>query len=69
MEKVLGGLCLTMLPLILLLLHHEGLLRCGKSFRLKWINYWRAYLKRGNISIEEETIITELHASFGNSYC
>ncbi|RYR78381.1 hypothetical protein Ahy_A01g003162 [Arachis hypogaea] len=43
-----------------------GFLRCGKSCRLRWINYLRADLKRGNISIEEEAIITKLHASFGN---
>lgn len=46
----------------------EGLLRCGKSCRLRWINYLRADLKRGNISEEEEEIIIKLHASFGNRY-
>ena len=44
----------------------EGLLRCGKSCRLRWINYLRADLKRGNISAEEENTIVKLHASFGN---
>ncbi|XP_015968952.1 transcription factor MYB12 [Arachis duranensis] len=47
---------------------NAGLLRCGKSCRLRWINYLRADLKRGNISIEEEAIITKLHASFGNRW-
>lgn len=46
--------------------HFEGLLRCGKSCRLRWINYLRADLKRGNISTEEEEIIVQLHASLGN---
>ncbi|MED6153331.1 transcription factor [Stylosanthes scabra] len=46
---------------------NAGLLRCGKSCRLRWINYLRADLKRGNISTEEEAIITKLHASFGNN--
>jgi myb proto-oncogene protein len=44
----------------------EGLLRCGKSCRLRWINYLRSDLKRGNFSIEEEEIIIKLHASLGN---
>ncbi|KAJ1412576.1 SANT/Myb domain [Sesbania bispinosa] len=47
---------------------NAGLLRCGKSCRLRWINYLRADLKRGNISVEEENIIVKLHASFGNRW-
>ncbi|CAL0311129.1 unnamed protein product [Lupinus luteus] len=47
---------------------NAGLLRCGKSCRLRWINYLRTDLKRGNISIEEESLITKLHASFGNRW-
>ena len=46
----------------------EGLLRCGKSCRLRWINYLRSDLKRGNISAAEEEIIIKLHASLGNRY-
>ncbi|CAI0626356.1 unnamed protein product [Linum tenue] len=46
----------------------EGLLRCGKSCRLRWINYLRADLKRGNISKEEEETIVKLHKSLGNRY-
>lgn len=46
----------------------EGLLRCGKSCRLRWINYLRADLKRGNITPQEEDIIIKLHASLGNRY-
>ncbi|KAJ6343729.1 hypothetical protein OIU76_005470 [Salix suchowensis] len=45
---------------------NAGLLRCGKSCRLRWINYLAADLKRGNISAEEEEIIVNLHASLGN---
>ncbi|EEF47291.1 r2r3-myb transcription factor, putative [Ricinus communis] len=45
---------------------NAGLLRCGKSCRLRWINYLRKDLKRGNISAEEEEIIFKLHASLGN---
>ncbi|TKY61733.1 Transcription factor MYB12 [Spatholobus suberectus] len=47
---------------------NAGLLRCGKSCRLRWINYLRADLKRGNFSVEEERIIVKLHASFGNRW-
>ncbi|PWA68592.1 MYB3 [Artemisia annua] len=46
---------------------NAGLLRCGKSCRLRWINYLRSDVRRGNISKEEEQIITNLHASLGNS--
>lgn len=49
-------------------LYTEGLLRCGKSCRLRWINYLRADLKRGNITPQEEDIIIKLHASLGNRY-
>ncbi|GLU17346.1 hypothetical protein SLE2022_337170 [Rubroshorea leprosula] len=34
-----------------------GLLRCGKSCRLRWINYLRPDLKRGNFTSEEDEII------------
>jgi len=44
------------------------LLRCGKSCRLRWINYLRADLKRGNITEEEEEMIIKLHATLGNRY-
>ncbi|XP_072996258.1 transcription factor MYB12-like [Typha latifolia] len=47
---------------------NAGLLRCGKSCRLRWINYLRADLKRGNISKEEEEIIIKLHATLGNKW-
>ncbi|XVF22119.1 hypothetical protein REPUB_Repub12eG0146400 [Reevesia pubescens] len=47
---------------------NAGLLRCGKSCRLRWINYLRADLKRGNITAEEEEIIINLHATLGNRW-
>lgn len=43
-----------------------GLQRCGKSCRLRWINYLRPDLKRGAFSQEEEDLIIELHAVMGN---
>ncbi|OVA02562.1 SANT/Myb domain [Macleaya cordata] len=47
---------------------NAGLLRCGKSCRLRWLNYLRTDLKRGNISTEEETLIIKLHSSLGNRW-
>ncbi|KAL5210535.1 hypothetical protein ABZP36_006158 [Zizania latifolia] len=47
---------------------NAGLLRCGKSCRLRWINYLRAGVKRGNISREEEDVIIKLHATLGNRW-
>ncbi|WVZ86395.1 hypothetical protein U9M48_033184 [Paspalum notatum var. saurae] len=46
-----------------------GLLRCGKSCRLRWINYLRPDIKRGNFSKEEEDDIIRLHEQLGNRYC
>ncbi|KAI4369536.1 hypothetical protein MLD38_017964 [Melastoma candidum] len=46
---------------------NAGLLRCGKSCRLRWRNYLRADLKRGNITPEEHQLILQLHSSLGNS--
>uniref|UniRef100_A0A803KSX8 Uncharacterized protein n=1 Tax=Chenopodium quinoa TaxID=63459 RepID=A0A803KSX8_CHEQI len=45
-----------------------GLLRCGKSCRLRWINYLRPDIKRGNFSTEEEDTIIQLHEMLGNSF-
>ncbi|KAK4407916.1 Transcription factor [Sesamum angolense] len=47
---------------------NAGLLRCGKSCRLRWINYLRSDLRRGNISAQEEEMIINLHASLGNRW-
>ncbi|KAG6394622.1 hypothetical protein SASPL_145211 [Salvia splendens] len=45
-----------------------GLLRCGKSCRLRWINYLRPDLKRGAFSEIEEDQIIELHTRLGNRW-
>ncbi|KAJ4850192.1 hypothetical protein Tsubulata_027124 [Turnera subulata] len=45
-----------------------GLQRCGKSCRLRWINYLRPDLKRGAFSQQEENLIIELHAVLGNRW-
>ncbi|EFJ10903.1 hypothetical protein SELMODRAFT_39481, partial [Selaginella moellendorffii] len=43
-----------------------GLRRCGKSCRLRWINYLRPNLKHGNITEEEDELIVKLHSLLGN---
>lgn len=45
-----------------------GLKRCGKSCRLRWLNYLRPDIKRGNISADEEEIIIRMHRLLGNRW-
>ncbi|WVZ88611.1 hypothetical protein U9M48_035111 [Paspalum notatum var. saurae] len=45
-----------------------GLQRCGKSCRLRWINYLRPDLKRGNFTGEEDELIINLHGLLGNKW-
>ncbi|KAF8115612.1 hypothetical protein N665_0025s0080 [Sinapis alba] len=45
-----------------------GLKRCGKSCRLRWANYLKPDIKRGEFSYEEEQIVIMLHASRGNKW-
>ncbi|XP_071738164.1 transcription factor MYB14-like [Rutidosis leptorrhynchoides] len=45
-----------------------GLLRCGKSCRLRWTNYLNPDIKRGNFSREEEEMIIQLHSAMGNRW-
>ncbi|XP_042478800.1 transcription factor MYB26-like isoform X2 [Macadamia integrifolia] len=45
-----------------------GLQRCGKSCRLRWINYLRPDLKRGSFSEQEERIIIDVHRILGNRW-
>ncbi|EPS72350.1 hypothetical protein M569_02410 [Genlisea aurea] len=47
---------------------NAGLRRCGKSCRLRWINYLRPDLKRGAFSSEEEELILHLHSLLGNRW-
>ncbi|KAK8520570.1 hypothetical protein V6N12_004504 [Hibiscus sabdariffa] len=47
---------------------NAGLQRCGKSCRLRWINYLRPDLKRGAISPQEEELILHLHSLLGNRW-
>ncbi|KAI8544682.1 hypothetical protein RHMOL_Rhmol08G0314600 [Rhododendron molle] len=45
-----------------------GLDRCGKSCRLRWMNYLRPNIKRGNITDQEEDLILRLHKLLGNRW-
>ncbi|MCD7460241.1 transcription [Datura stramonium] len=45
-----------------------GLFRCGKSCRLRWMNYLRPSVKRGHISPDEEDLILRLHRLLGNRW-
>ncbi|XP_030549453.1 transcription factor JAMYB-like [Rhodamnia argentea] len=45
-----------------------GLKRTGKSCRLRWLNYLRPDLRRGNMTLEEQLLILELHCRWGNRW-
>ncbi|KAE8706738.1 MYB306 protein [Hibiscus syriacus] len=45
-----------------------GLLRCSKSCRLRWTNYLRPGIKRGNFTEDEEKMIIHLQALLGNRW-
>ncbi|XP_051140883.1 transcription factor MYB20-like [Andrographis paniculata] len=57
-----GHCCWRALPKL------AGLLRCGKSCRLRWTNYLRPDLKRGLLSEAEEKLVIDLHAQIGNRW-
>ncbi|XP_050254428.1 transcription factor MYB30-like [Quercus robur] len=45
-----------------------GLSRCGKSCRLRWVNYLQPGVKRGNFTKEEEDLIIKFHEEAGNKW-
>ncbi|XP_077240126.1 transcription factor MYB60-like [Tasmannia lanceolata] len=47
---------------------NTGLLRCSKSCRLRWTNYLRPGIKRGNFTPHEEGLIIHLQAMLGNRW-
>ncbi|KAF8111419.1 hypothetical protein N665_0076s0390 [Sinapis alba] len=47
---------------------NTGLLRCSKSCRLRWTNYLRPGIKRGNFTQHEEKTIIHLQALLGNRW-
>nr|GLL38941.1 myb-related protein Myb4-like isoform X2 [Ipomoea trifida] len=56
------------IKLILVGVTVTGLLRCGKSCRLRWTNYLRPGIKRGQFSSEEVDTIIQLHTVLGNKW-
>ncbi|XP_042428870.1 transcription factor MYB108-like [Zingiber officinale] len=50
------------------LARRAGLRRTGKSCRLRWLNYLRPDVRRGNITPEEQLLILELHSRWGNRW-
>ncbi|KAJ1437916.1 SANT/Myb domain [Sesbania bispinosa] len=51
-----------------LLAKRSGLKRTGKSCRLRWLNYLKPDVKRGNLTPEEQILILELHSKWGNRW-
>ncbi|CAA7043253.1 unnamed protein product [Microthlaspi erraticum] len=45
-----------------------GLQRCGKSCRLRWLNYLRPGIKRGKFTPREEEDIIKFHSLLGNRW-
>ncbi|KAL7596688.1 hypothetical protein Lser_V15G29031 [Lactuca serriola] len=45
-----------------------GLKRCGKSCRLRWLNYLRPNIRHGEFSDEEDRIICSLYANIGSRW-
>ncbi|PPD86735.1 hypothetical protein GOBAR_DD16312 [Gossypium barbadense] len=43
-----------------------GLKRCGKSCRLRWLNYLRPDIKHGGFTEEEDNIICSLYSQMGS---
>ncbi|CAM8904014.1 unnamed protein product [Rhodiola kirilowii] len=45
-----------------------GLNRCGKSCRLRWINYLKPGIKRGGFTLDEDDLLIKLHNLLGNRW-
>ncbi|KAL5136451.1 Transcription factor MYB2 [Glycine soja] len=52
--------------------HWNSVARClrrsGKSCRLRWLNYLRPDVRRGNITLQEQILILDLHSRWGNRW-
>ncbi|KAA0058085.1 transcription factor MYB24-like [Cucumis melo var. makuwa] len=51
-----------------LLAIRSGLRRTGKSCRLRWLNYLKPEVRRGNLSPQEQLLILDLHSRWGNRW-
>ncbi|ESR64005.1 hypothetical protein CICLE_v10010621mg, partial [Citrus x clementina] len=45
-----------------------GLKRCGKSCRLRWLNYLRPDIKHGNFTEDEDHVICTLYSQIGSRW-
>ncbi|KAL5174476.1 Transcription factor MYB87 [Glycine soja] len=45
-----------------------GLKRCGKSCRLRWLNYLRPHIKHGDFTRQEDQLICTLYATIGTMH-
>ncbi|WVZ65040.1 hypothetical protein U9M48_014466 [Paspalum notatum var. saurae] len=48
--------------------HKIGLNRCGKSCRLRWLNYLRPNIRHGGFTQEEDRLICSLYISIGSRW-
>ncbi|CAK9152763.1 unnamed protein product [Ilex paraguariensis] len=48
--------------------HKAGLRRCGKSCRLRWLNYLRPDIRHGGFTEEEDNIILTLYSTIGSRW-
>ncbi|KAG0543797.1 hypothetical protein BDA96_02G220000 [Sorghum bicolor] len=48
--------------------HKIGLNRCGKSCRLRWLNYLRPNIRHGGFTEEEDRLICSLYISIGSRW-
>ncbi|GLJ05906.1 hypothetical protein SUGI_0028000 [Cryptomeria japonica] len=46
----------------------SGLKRCGRSCRLRWVNYLSPDLNHANMTPQEERLIVDLHSRWGNRW-
>ncbi|KAM7252042.1 hypothetical protein ACFE04_023925 [Oxalis oulophora] len=49
-------------------IEEHGLKRCGKSCRLRWLNYLRPNIKHGGFTEEEDDIICSLYITIGSRW-
>ena len=62
----LSSIDLSFLKKLIISSLHAGLKRTGKSCRLRWLNYLRPDVKRGNFTADEQLLILDLHSRWGN---
>ncbi|OEL24841.1 Transcription factor MYB36 [Dichanthelium oligosanthes] len=48
--------------------HKIGLNRCGKSCRLRWLNYLRPNIRHGSFTEDEDRLICSLYISIGSRW-